>query len=194
MDKYELHDFHFNFLPSLLKEDNDVNALRSFASLSSELRMSGRVYDLYFMSITHEMILCSEYFLLTFPLILESDVLFSIVVISKDKKILYFTLEKESITKYFFCQIDIMYVHNSHKVISEYAPTMSYGIIDLEKAKLDFKEMVFTHINRNLQTLNIEKCDDGIEKKIKRSRFQHPCSIKDSIYYLNKILSDESYE
>lgn len=191
MDKYELHDFHFNFLPSLLKKDNEAIALRSFAGLSSELRISGRVYGLSFLSITHEMILYSEYFLLTFPMELDSKVLFSIVVISKDKKVLYFTLEKESINKYFFCQID-MCVHNSHRVVSEYAPTMSYGIIDLEKAKFDFKEMVFAYVNRNFQALSVGDYDDSIKKKIERSRFQHPpYRVKDILGNPDVLFSDD---
>lgn len=134
MDNYE---FQFIYLPQLLQEDNDVEALRNLASLSIELSLDHKSYNMDDMTIIHVMRRGIEDFLIIFPKSdNEVEAIYGLVVIYKDMIPLYFTLERGRSTNYMLCRVDV--INNIHFILEQFIPISISAEI--------FKDKVFSYI------------------------------------------------
>lgn len=141
MDNYE---FQFHYLPNLLREDNEVNMLRSIANLTLELELDNKSYDIDDISIIHTMRRGIEDFLILFN---KSDnrleAIYCLVVLYQHRFPLYFTLERGELdTNVILCRMDI--ANNTHYVLE---PFMAATSIET------FKDKVYSYISANEEIL-----------------------------------------
>ena len=141
-------DFQFTFLPSLLRENNDIDALKDISNLKMELVLNNKSYNMDDLKIIHTIRQGVEDFLLEFKTAKVGEAIYILVVAYRDMLPLYFSLERGRGENCLFCRVDIS--DSCHFLIETSVPS-SIGADA-------YRNKVYSHIEAH-QDLLIDRYD-----------------------------------